>query len=82
MEVRQHQDSSLKRGCDCGAQCVVHNVASRRRSPLRCDPLCRDRRVLFMHTGGLLGMYDKEAQLGPLVTEMGRVERMPLEDEL
>lgn len=33
-------------------------------------------RVLFVHTGGLLGMYDKISQLQPLVEGLGRSERM------
>ena len=37
----------------------------------------RGRKVLFVHTGGLLGMYDKEAQLLPLMNE-GRVHRLDL----
>jgi D-cysteine desulfhydrase len=38
----------------------------------------RGRTVLFWHTGGLLGMYDKERELAPLVAdyEGGRVQRM------
>ncbi len=36
----------------------------------------RGRRVLFLHTGGLLGLYDKAAQLQPLVAGLGRCERM------
>ncbi|KAK9831510.1 hypothetical protein WJX81_004069 [Elliptochloris bilobata] len=36
----------------------------------------RGRRVLFLHTGGLLGMYDKVGQLQPLVEALGRCERM------
>ena len=35
-------------------------------------------RVLFVHTGGLLGMYDKIPQLQPLVERLGRSERMQL----
>jgi D-cysteine desulfhydrase len=34
------------------------------------------RRVLFVHTGGLLGMYDKMAQLEPLVAGRKRQHRM------
>lgn len=34
--------------------------------------------VLFIHTGGLLGMYDKVDQLLPLVKNLGRSRRMPL----
>lgn len=36
------------------------------------------RKVLFVHTGGLLGMYDKAAQLQPLVEGLGRSHRMQL----
>ena len=36
----------------------------------------RGRRVLFLHTGGLLGMYDKADQLQPLVQKLGKCERM------
>ncbi|KAK9814762.1 hypothetical protein WJX72_011104 [[Myrmecia] bisecta] len=36
----------------------------------------RGRKVLFIHTGGLLGMYDKVDQLQPLVQGMNRAERM------
>jgi hypothetical protein len=34
--------------------------------------------VLFVHTGGLLGMYDKLDQLQPLVEEMGTSHRLPV----
>lgn len=34
--------------------------------------------VLFIHTGGLLGMYDKVDQLLPLVKKLDRSRRMPL----
>jgi len=34
------------------------------------------RKVLFIHTGGLLGMYDKVDQMQPLVDSMGRHSRM------
>lgn len=34
------------------------------------------RRVLFVHTGGLLGMYDKLTQLQGLVEPLGRSHRM------
>jgi D-cysteine desulfhydrase len=34
--------------------------------------------VLFVHTGGLLGMYDKLNQLQPLVQALGRCRRLPL----
>ena len=38
----------------------------------------RGRKVLFVHTGGLLGMYDKQAELQPLVEELGRSHRLQL----
>jgi D-cysteine desulfhydrase len=37
-----------------------------------------NRQVLFIHTGGLLGMYDKVDQLLPLVKKLDRIRRMPL----
>ncbi|KAI8473149.1 MAG: tryptophan synthase beta subunit-like PLP-dependent enzyme [Monoraphidium minutum] len=37
------------------------------------------RRVLFVHTGGLLGMYDKLDQLQPLVEARGRQVRMDVQ---
>ena len=36
----------------------------------------RGRRVLFVHTGGLLGLYEKAAQLQPLVEGDKAVSRM------
>lgn len=36
----------------------------------------RGRRVLFLHTGGLLGMYDKADQLQPLVQKLGKCKRL------
>jgi D-cysteine desulfhydrase len=33
-------------------------------------------RVLFVHTGGLLGMYEKVPQLDRLVTGLDRAHRM------
>jgi D-cysteine desulfhydrase len=36
----------------------------------------RERRVLYLHTGGLLGMYDKIDQLQPLLEKANPVERM------
>lgn len=36
----------------------------------------RDAKVLFVHTGGLLGMYDKIPQLQPMVEGLGRASRM------
>lgn len=38
------------------------------------------RRVLFIHTGGLLGVYDKAEQLQPLVVELGTSHRLAVED--
>ena len=35
-------------------------------------------RVLFIHTGGLLGMYEKTGQLQPLVEQLGRSHRMQM----
>eukprot|EP00775_Hariotina_reticulata_P005604 gene5604-5842_t len=40
----------------------------------------RGKRVLFVHTGGLLGMYDKLDQLQPLVEQTGRHYRMDVND--
>jgi D-cysteine desulfhydrase len=37
-----------------------------------------NRKVLFIHTGGLLGMYDEVDQLLPLVKKLDRSRRMPL----
>ena len=37
------------------------------------------RRVLYVHTGGLLGMYDKAAQLQPIVEAQGRAHRLRLD---
>ena len=39
----------------------------------------KGRRVLFIHTGGLLGLYDKADQLSSLV---GSWRRMDLEDSV
>ena len=36
----------------------------------------KDRRVLFLHTGGLLAMYDKIDQLQPIVESTGRSHRL------
>ncbi|KAI7843891.1 hypothetical protein COHA_002435 [Chlorella ohadii] len=36
----------------------------------------KGRKVLFVHTGGLLGMYDKAPQLQPLVEAQGRAHRL------
>ena len=44
---------------------------------MRADPEAwQGRRVLFIHTGGLLGTYDKIPQLQPLVESISRVSRM------
>ena len=37
------------------------------------------RRVLYVHTGGLLGCYDKAAQLQPIVEAQGRAYRLRLD---
>lgn len=39
------------------------------------------RKVLFVHTGGLLGMYDKVDQMQPLVESLGRQQRMQVQLE-
>jgi hypothetical protein len=38
----------------------------------------RGRKVLFVHTGGLLGMYDKVDQLQALVEARGQSHRLQL----
>ncbi|WIA13925.1 hypothetical protein OEZ85_002495 [Tetradesmus obliquus] len=44
---------------------------------VRADPQqWQGKKVLFVHTGGLLGMYDKADQLQPLVEGLGRSSRM------
>jgi len=46
---------------------------------MRSDPEgWAGRKVLFIHTGGLLGMYEKSQQLQPMVEALGRHERMPV----
>ncbi|KAL4457485.1 hypothetical protein ABPG75_012350 [Micractinium tetrahymenae] len=46
-------------------------------SEMAADPgAWAGRKVLFVHTGGLLGMYDKAAQLAPLVQRAGRAHRL------
>ena len=35
-------------------------------------------RVLFIHTGGLLGMYEKSAQLQPLVEQQEGVHKLDM----
>lgn len=37
------------------------------------------RKVLFIHTGGLLGVYDKAEQLQPLVAGLGTSHRLAVE---
>ncbi|GMH42497.1 hypothetical protein BSKO_10416 [Bryopsis sp. KO-2023] len=39
----------------------------------------KGKKVLFIHTGGLLGMYDKADQLQPLVEGLNKSDRMVLE---
>lgn len=49
-------------------------------SEMRADPQgWAGRKVLFVHTGGLLGMYDKAGQLAPLVEGAGRAHRLALD---
>ncbi len=49
-------------------------------SEMRADPQAwAGRKVLFVHTGGLLGMYDKATQLEPLVQAAERAHRLVLE---
>mmetsp|Transcript_11515 Transcript_11515/g.19655 ORF Transcript_11515/g.19655 Transcript_11515/m.19655 type:complete len:367 (+) Transcript_11515:775-1875(+) len=46
---------------------------------MKADPKAWEhRRVLFIHTGGMLGMYDKVDQLQPLVEGLGNVSRFPV----
>lgn len=45
---------------------------------MRSGSQWQDNNVLFIHTGGLLGMYDKIDQLLPLVKKLERSRRMPL----
>ncbi len=35
-------------------------------------------KVLFVHTGGLLGMFDKSQQLQPLLEAQGRTHRLEI----
>jgi hypothetical protein len=43
----------------------------------KADPeTWQGRKVLFIHTGGLLGMYEKLPQLQPLVSNLGRSQRL------
>ena len=39
----------------------------------------RGRRVMFLHTGGLLGMYDKLSQLEPIIERTARASRLRLD---
>jgi len=39
------------------------------------------RKVLFVHTGGLLGMYEKADQMQPLVEALDRHDRMQVSME-
>lgn len=34
------------------------------------------RKVIFLHTGGLLGLYEKADQLAPLVEGLGKAHRL------
>lgn len=34
------------------------------------------RKVIFLHTGGLLGLYEKTDQLAPLVEGLGKAHRL------
>lgn len=36
----------------------------------------KGRKVLFLHTGGLFGMYDKTSQLQPMLEKMDKADRM------
>lgn len=36
----------------------------------------KGRKVLFLHTGGLFGMYDKVQQLQPMLAKMDKADRM------
>lgn len=38
------------------------------------------RNVIFLHTGGLLGIYEKAEQLTPLVQRLGKAHRMHVQD--
>ena len=37
------------------------------------------RTVLFLHTGGLLGMYAEAAELQPLIEKQGRADRLDVQ---
>eukprot|EP00959_Pyramimonas_sp_CCMP1952_P170081 3553264-Pyramimonas_sp.AAC.1 len=50
---------------------------------MKADPKAYEgRKMLFVHTGGLLGMYDKVDQLQPMVEALGNVSRFPVGDVL
>lgn len=52
---------------------AVHGMLSE----MAADPEAwRGRKVLFIHTGGLLGLYEAAPQLQPLIEKTGRVHRM------
>ena len=52
-------------------------VTLRACAQVRSDPgAWTGRRLLFLHTGGLLGMYDKADQLAPLVARTVTADRM------
>jgi len=36
----------------------------------------KGRKVLFLHTGGLFGMYDKISQLQPMLEKLDKADRM------
>ena len=36
----------------------------------------KGRKVLYLHTGGLFGMYDKVSQLQPMLQKMDKADRM------
>ena len=38
----------------------------------------KEKRILFLHTGGLLSMYDKADQLQPLVESSEKSRRHPI----
>ena len=55
---------------------AVHGLLSE----IAADPEAwRGRKVLFIHTGGLLGLYDAAQQLQPLIEKEGKVHRMEVD---
>ena len=38
----------------------------------------KGRKLLFLHTGGLFGMYDKTSQLQPMLEKLDKADRMQL----